>query len=32
VLAVGNEVSGVTDGAGFAGPFATAAFWKRTSG
>jgi ABC-type transport system substrate-binding protein len=32
VLAVRGEVTGVTDGAGFAGPFAGAAFWKRTSG
>lgn len=32
VLAVGTEVTGVTGGAGFAGPFATAAFWKRTTG
>ncbi|MFL6122272.1 ABC transporter family substrate-binding protein [Actinophytocola sp.] len=31
VLAVRGEVTGVTDGAGFAGPFAGAAFWKRTS-
>lgn len=30
VLAVRGEVSGVTDGAGFAGPFAGAAFWKRS--
>jgi ABC-type transport system substrate-binding protein len=32
VLAVRNEVTGVTDGAGFSGPFASAAFWKRTTG
>ncbi len=32
VLAVGGEVTGVTDGTGFAGPFAGAAFWNRTSG
>jgi ABC-type transport system substrate-binding protein len=32
VLAVRSEVTGVTDGAGFAGPFAGAAFWNRTSG
>ena len=32
VLAVGRDVAGVTPGAGFAGPFASAAFWKRTSG
>jgi ABC-type transport system substrate-binding protein len=32
VLAVRGEVTGVTDGAGFAGPFAGAAFWERTSG
>jgi ABC-type transport system substrate-binding protein len=32
VLAWRGEVSGVTDGAGFAGPFAGAAFWERTSG
>jgi hypothetical protein len=32
VLAVRDEVTGVTDGAGFAGPFVGAAFWKRTSG
>lgn len=31
VLAVRGEVTGVTDGAGFAGPFAGAAFWKRTA-
>jgi ABC-type transport system substrate-binding protein len=32
VLAFRGEVTGVTDGTGFAGPFAGAAFWKRTSG
>jgi ABC-type transport system substrate-binding protein len=32
VLAVRGEVTGVTDGAGFAGPFAGAAFWKRSAG
>ena len=32
VLAVRGEVTGVTAGAGFAGPFAGAAFWNRTSG
>ena len=32
VLAVRDEVTGVTDGTGFAGPFAGAAFWNRTSG
>jgi ABC-type transport system substrate-binding protein len=31
VLAVRNEVAGVYAGAGFAGPFAGAAFWKRTA-
>jgi hypothetical protein len=31
VLAVRGEVTGVTDGAGFAGPFAGAAFWKRSA-
>jgi ABC-type transport system substrate-binding protein len=31
VLAVRDEVSGVTDGAGFAGPFASAAFWNRSA-
>ena len=30
VLAFRGEVTGVTDGAGFAGPFAGAAFWKRS--
>jgi ABC-type transport system substrate-binding protein len=32
VLAVRGEVTGVTDGAGFAGPFVGAAFWNRTAG
>jgi ABC-type transport system substrate-binding protein len=32
VLAVRHEVTGVTAGTGFAGPFADAAFWNRTSG
>jgi ABC-type transport system substrate-binding protein len=32
VLAVRGEVTGVSDGAGFAGPFAGAAFWNRTPG
>jgi ABC-type transport system substrate-binding protein len=32
VLAVRGELTGVTDGAGFAGPFAGAAFWNRTAG
>jgi ABC-type transport system substrate-binding protein len=32
VLAVRGEVTGVSDGAGFAGPFAGAAFWKRSAG
>jgi ABC-type transport system substrate-binding protein len=32
VLAVRGEVTGVTAGAGFAGPFADAAFWKRSAG
>jgi ABC-type transport system substrate-binding protein len=32
MLAVRDDVTGVTDGAGFAGPFAGAAFWKRTAG
>ncbi|HEX6357146.1 ABC transporter family substrate-binding protein [Actinophytocola sp.] len=31
VLAVRGEVTGVTDGASFAGPFAGAAFWKRSA-
>ncbi|TDV47082.1 ABC transporter family substrate-binding protein [Actinophytocola oryzae] len=31
VLAVRDEVTGVTDGAGFAGPFAGAAFWNRSA-
>ena len=30
VLAVRDELSGVSAGAGFAGPFAAAAFWKRS--
>jgi ABC-type transport system substrate-binding protein len=32
VLAVRGEVTGVTNGAGFAGPFAGAAFWERSAG
>lgn len=32
VLAVRGEVAGVSDGTGFAGPFADAAFWTRSSG
>lgn len=32
LLAVRGEVTGVTAGTGFAGPFAGAAFWNRTSG
>jgi ABC-type transport system substrate-binding protein len=32
VLAVRGELSGVTAGAGFAGPFAGAAFWVRSGG
>jgi ABC-type transport system substrate-binding protein len=32
VLAVRGEVTGATAGAGFAGPFAGAAFWKRSAG
>jgi ABC-type transport system substrate-binding protein len=32
VLAVRGELTGVTPGAGFAGPFAGAAFWKRSAG
>lgn len=32
VLAVRGELTGVTGGAGFAGPFANAAFWERSAG
>jgi hypothetical protein len=31
VLAVRGEVTGVTGGTGFAGPFAGAAFWERSA-